>query len=31
MLNFSGGLIVFWGADDAFNGIGEHKIGRLVG
>jgi hypothetical protein len=31
MFNFGGGLVVFWGADDAFNGIGEHKIGRLVG
>ena len=31
MLNFRGGLLVVWGADDAFNGIGQDKIGRLIG
>lgn len=31
MLNFGRGLVVVWGADDAFNGISENKIGCLIG
>ena len=31
MLDFGGGLVIFWGTDDALNGVGEHKVGCLVG
>lgn len=31
MLNFGRGLVVVWGADDAFNGVGEDKICCLIG
>lgn len=31
MLNFGRGLVVVWGADDAFNGVSEDKICCLIG